>query len=157
MDFESKLPENLNHLMSQRQITFAKLADELDISKSTLHGYRNGSLPHGIQSIFKIAKFFELTFDDLIFANLELKSPTPIQFAQTQITEAKLELPEPTDSLESQFFELHHQLRSIGETLKTLDYDLVDGVHLPSFGISLCQIAEKVNDIQNRVAREMER
>lgn len=109
MDFESKLPENLNHLMSQRQIMFAKLADELNISKSTLHGYRNGSLPHGILSIFKIAKFFELTIDELIFANLESKSPTSINLGQTRNSETKFDLPQPTDSIENQLFELHHQ------------------------------------------------
>jgi hypothetical protein len=57
--------------------------------------------------------------------------------------ESNLNSPEPIEDLEIHFHDLYHQLRSIGETLITLDYNLVDGVHLPGFGIALCDLAEK--------------
>ncbi len=58
---------------------------------------------------------------------------------------------DPTDNLSTQLQDMYHQLRSIGETLQTLDYNLADGVHLLGFGICLCQLAEKVKGLENHL------
>ncbi len=71
-----QLAKNLSWLMASRKLTLAALADKLSISKSSLHNYCIGVHPRNLQTINKIAAFFEISINDLVFG----KTTEPLEF-----------------------------------------------------------------------------
>lgn len=59
--------KNLNELMTAQNLTLETLAAKLSICKSSLHNYCNGVQPRNLQTIIKIADFFKISINDLIF------------------------------------------------------------------------------------------
>lgn len=66
------LSRNINGLLAKKGMKQTHLAARVKINKSTLHNYANGVVPAGIVSLKKIADFFEMSLDELIF---DEKSP----------------------------------------------------------------------------------
>ncbi|OQW52469.1 MAG: hypothetical protein A4S09_17535 [Proteobacteria bacterium SG_bin7] len=66
---ESKVQfaRNLYKLMASRKLTLVTLAEKLNISKSSLHNYCNGVHPRNLETLNKIADFFQISVNDLIF------------------------------------------------------------------------------------------
>lgn len=59
--------ENLNKLMAARGLTLTQTAHQLGICKSSLHNYCNGVLPTTVVTIQKIADFFKVSLDVLLY------------------------------------------------------------------------------------------
>ncbi len=53
--------------MASRKFTQESLVIKLNISKSSLHNYCNGVHPRNLETLKKIADFFEISLNELIF------------------------------------------------------------------------------------------
>ncbi len=75
MNEKPSLPfkENLQLLLKQKKLKVSTLARELGMNKSTLHNYLNGSVPQSVKAIKKLATFFNLEVDELVFHSLKKK------------------------------------------------------------------------------------
>ena len=79
MDQEITLSKNLEILLKQKSLSQTTIARKLSINKSTFHNYLNGIEPRSLITLLKIAKFFDVTLDQLVFG-----SPLPIDTQQTK-------------------------------------------------------------------------
>lgn len=73
MSMQVYLSENLKTLSQDRRITAVALATKINSNKSTIHNYFNGTLPQTVITLKKIADFFEVELDELVFKPLNLK------------------------------------------------------------------------------------
>lgn len=63
---EIQFAKNISRLMAARNLTLSALAMKTGISKSTLHGYCNGTCPRNLKTICRIADFFGVPIHELI-------------------------------------------------------------------------------------------
>lgn len=63
MDIMSKLVENLNYLISEKEITSKQLAEELNMTQSSICHYRKGSHTPPMSKIIKFADYFNCSVD----------------------------------------------------------------------------------------------
>ncbi len=63
-------------LCERRGLSPSRLASHLSLGKSTIHNYCYGVLPRGLESLRKIADFFDLSMQELIFEDLDNPSRT---------------------------------------------------------------------------------
>lgn len=61
------MPTNLKNLLLHKNISLNQLAKKTSINKSTLHNYLNGVDPQGLHALLKLAEFFEITIEELLF------------------------------------------------------------------------------------------
>lgn len=59
--------QNLNGFLKKDKKSVASVAKKLGINKSTLHNWQNGVLPQGLPSLLKVARYFNVSVNDLIF------------------------------------------------------------------------------------------
>lgn len=64
------LAENLRRLAKEREISAVSLAAKTNSNKSTVHNYFTGSLPQTVMTLKKIADFFGVELDDLVFKEI---------------------------------------------------------------------------------------
>lgn len=64
---EIKLAENLNKLAQEKNLKISTIAYKVGMSQSTLHSYFNGVEPKSMIALKKVADFFNMTIDELIF------------------------------------------------------------------------------------------
>ena len=76
------LAANLKKLTKDKKIKFNSLANELNMNKSTLHNYLNGSIPHSVLALKKLADFFGVSLDALVFSTLDEHSPNSIKLIE---------------------------------------------------------------------------
>lgn len=62
-----KLHENLRTLLRERSLTINSVSKKTNINKSTLHNYLNGVNPQGLDVVLKLAQFFEIPLNELLF------------------------------------------------------------------------------------------
>lgn len=58
--------QNLNLFMKEKNITQTRLSEILNVSQQTVSKYINGKIEPGIETVIKIARFFEVTVDCLL-------------------------------------------------------------------------------------------
>ncbi len=61
-----KLRENIISLSKEKGVTVTKVASEIGIAKSTLHGWVEGVTPKNLNTIIKLAKYFGVTLNELL-------------------------------------------------------------------------------------------
>lgn len=69
-----RLAENLNRLMKEKKIAMSTTAKKTSINRSTLHSYCNGVIPKHVITVKKLADFFGVTFEELLFGYNEAQS-----------------------------------------------------------------------------------
>lgn len=72
MEREIKFSENLRKLRESRGMYQKDLAADLDIKQSSLSSYENGSRFPEAMTLIKIANYFNVTLDELLY-NLEIE------------------------------------------------------------------------------------
>ncbi len=75
--FPLYLQQNLKKLLSERDLSIHQLSRKTNINKSTLHNYLSGVNPQGIQTLLKLASFFEVSLEQLLFSpdhHLQIKN-----------------------------------------------------------------------------------
>lgn len=65
-----QLARNLRHLMEQNHLTFRQLGQLARVSPSTISDWSNGAKPLNILAVKRVADYFEVSLDDLLFAEL---------------------------------------------------------------------------------------
>lgn len=66
------LSENLKKLARNRDISPVTLATRTNSNKSTVHNYFSGSLPQTVMTLKKIADYFEVGLDELVFREISI-------------------------------------------------------------------------------------
>lgn len=59
------MKNNLEHIRKQRGITQEELANVLEVSRQTIGSLENGRYNPSIQLAFKIARFFNVSIEDI--------------------------------------------------------------------------------------------
>ncbi len=65
------LSENIRHLRKLEKISQKELAESLEIPRSTLNNWERGSSEPKLESIIKLAEYFDVSVGDLIEDNIE--------------------------------------------------------------------------------------
>ena len=72
----------LRKLMNERRVSVSFLSGELSINKSTMHNWVNGGLPQSMFALAKVARFFDVSLDELCFGEkVEPKNGLVIKLA----------------------------------------------------------------------------
>lgn len=58
--------DNLTKLLSENKLSARKFCNDLSFSHDSILRWKNGTLP-SVQTLYEIAKYFDCSFDDLIF------------------------------------------------------------------------------------------
>lgn len=92
MDTLTKLVENLNYLISEREITSKQLAGELGLTEATVSRYRKGINTPSVSNIIKFADYFHCSIDFMLGfeeenAALTFKMCPPISLRMAQLPE----------------------------------------------------------------------
>jgi transcriptional regulator with XRE-family HTH domain len=66
-----KFAKNLKRLTKEKGLKITTLASKARINISTLHNYFNGVIPSHIISIKRIADYFDITIDQLLFEMID--------------------------------------------------------------------------------------
>lgn len=80
-----KLKEVIRREMKSRKVSLNELSRATSISLSTLHGWKHGVKPSAknLHLIKYLAKYFELTVNELLFNEKEAKGSNQILFSST--------------------------------------------------------------------------
>ncbi len=62
-----QLAENLNRKMGEMDLTVSAIASRIGMNKSTLHGYRNGTVPRNVVKLKELADLLGMSMVELIF------------------------------------------------------------------------------------------
>ena len=84
-EFDMRLSQNLKRLLSDHKITVSRLAKKIGINHTTLHNYCNGVVPRNIESLYKLASFFNISVDDLISGRDDIYKKIHIPNSQYEI------------------------------------------------------------------------
>ena len=71
----SKFNEVLRSLRNSAQLSQQELANDLKISKSSVNMYERGEREPGLETLEKIADFFNVSMDYLLGRKMHLKNP----------------------------------------------------------------------------------
>ncbi len=71
------LGANLKKLLVEKDISLHQLSRKTNINKSTLHNYLNGVHPQGLDALLKLTDFFQLSLEQLLFTEDELRALSP--------------------------------------------------------------------------------
>ena len=63
---EIKISENLKMLMKEQDLKQQALAEEIGISQSALSSWLSGKKEPSIESLWKLADFFDVSIDELV-------------------------------------------------------------------------------------------
>ena len=90
MDILTKLVENLNYLISEREITGKQLARELGLTEATVSRYRKGVNTPSVSNIIKFADYFHCSVDFMLgfeeeSQNITFKLCPPISKRMAQL------------------------------------------------------------------------
>ena len=83
-----RLAENLSRLLKKKGLSVSQVAMAIEMNKSTLHNYCNGVVPRNIQTLIKIADFFDISLTELLFG----PQVTPEALLRAAILEGTYEL-----------------------------------------------------------------
>lgn len=72
---EIKLAKNLNKLAREKNLKISTIAYKVGMSQSTLHSYFNGVEPKSMVALKKVADYFDVSIDELIFGDSENQNP----------------------------------------------------------------------------------
>lgn len=61
--------KKLSELIKQRGLSVSQTATRVGMNKTTLHNYCNGVVPRNLESLIKLADFFEISLDHLLNGN----------------------------------------------------------------------------------------
>ena len=64
------LDKQIKRLLVKRGITFARLGRETGISPKTIYQWTNGQKPRNIEQVKKVANYFEVSMDQLVFGEV---------------------------------------------------------------------------------------
>lgn len=64
-----KLAENLNRLMTKKNLTVSAVSRKTGMNKSTLHNYCNGVVPRNLPQIKELADLLDVSLTELIFGS----------------------------------------------------------------------------------------
>ena len=64
------LKENLEYLLYKHNLTITGLARRTEIPKSTLHNWICGVSPKDTRKVHRLAKYFDMTIDELLFQKI---------------------------------------------------------------------------------------
>ena len=79
-----KFAENLKILVEKNRLTLSSLSKKFHIGTSTLHNYCYGVLPKGIVGLICIAKYFDISLDELVFGDTINEKYEPKQYLLEQ-------------------------------------------------------------------------
>lgn len=68
------LPKNLEHLREERKLNKTEMADLIGFNRSTYLGYENGDSNPTRNNLGKLAKFFNVSENDLLYKDLSEKN-----------------------------------------------------------------------------------
>ncbi len=66
-----KLEKQLKALLSKNGITIAQLARETHVPAKTIYGWISGNNPKDFNQVKKIARYFKVTLDSLVFGEID--------------------------------------------------------------------------------------
>lgn len=69
MEYENKFKDNLKELRIEKNLGQIELAKELGVSKGIISLWENGLREPNMYSLIKLAKFFNVTIDELVGLN----------------------------------------------------------------------------------------
>jgi len=81
--------KRLTALRKDRQLTQVQLADELDLSLSTIAYYESAAKNPKLETIYKLAEFFAVSPAELIIDSQENKKPGPLSRLEQQLERIK--------------------------------------------------------------------
>lgn len=67
----SNLSKNLKYLRNSKGLSLRQLSENVNINRQSLHDYEKESIAPGIDNLSKIAKFYNVTIDLLVNADIE--------------------------------------------------------------------------------------
>ena len=73
---EIKLAKNLSRLAKEKNLSISTIAYKVGMSKSSLHSYFIGVEPKSVIALKKVADFFGVSLDELIFDERNKKEPS---------------------------------------------------------------------------------
>lgn len=71
MNYQNKFKENLKYLRLERNLGQVELAKELGVSKGVISLWENGLREPSMSSLILIARYFNISIDDLIGGYLD--------------------------------------------------------------------------------------
>ena len=80
-----KLKEQLKIFMEMNYLTLTMLSEKSGVSKSTLSGWMNGSIPRDIRKLKEVAHALEISVDRLCWGEEERVPPLQIKDFQEEI------------------------------------------------------------------------
>lgn len=69
MEFKNKFKDNLKELRLERKLGQVELAKEVGVSKGVISLWENGLREPNMYSLIILAKFFNITIDELVGLN----------------------------------------------------------------------------------------
>lgn len=84
-----KLKNNLKSLLEGHEITLTELAKETGVPKQTIHNWLCGTEPKSLGHVRPVAKYFDLTIEELCFGDEEKKSVSEKSTFETYEEEIK--------------------------------------------------------------------
>jgi len=64
---EIQIEKTLRNYLKSQNLSQNNLAKSIGITSSSLHGYLNGTVPKGVETLIKMAQELNLSLDELIF------------------------------------------------------------------------------------------
>jgi len=69
MEYQNKFKDNLKELRLEKNLGQVELAKSLGVSKGVISLWENGLREPGMYSLISLAKFFNVTIDELVGLN----------------------------------------------------------------------------------------
>ncbi len=69
MEYQNKFKDNLKELRSERNLGQVELAKAVGVSKGVISLWENGLREPGMYSLIALAKFFNISIDELVGLN----------------------------------------------------------------------------------------
>lgn len=101
----NKFGENLKFLRKEKRITQDVISDLLEVHRSNVANYENGRIFPPLNSLIKIADYFEVSLDQLIFgrdSKIRFDADREIMAENTALMEEQLKLLEKIKSLDEE-------------------------------------------------------
>lgn len=67
--------QNIKYLRKKEKLSQDQLAENFDLSRGAITGYENGKSKPKFEDFLKIADFFGVSLDDLVYRNMEEEGP----------------------------------------------------------------------------------
>lgn len=85
-----EIGNNIKYIRQRKKLTVKETAGELGLSVKTYYNYEHGAREPGLNTLIKIANFFDCSLDDLVSNSVGGKSDSTISFQTYKIEEGKI-------------------------------------------------------------------